>query len=165
MPFLLNTLLNRNGEIQMGRHKSTKSLLERLLEKVIINQKTDCWEYQGGKNNIGYGMIRDDDKMRTTHRVSYEEHKGPIPKGMCVCHTCDNPICCNPDHLWLGTMKQNMHDMLNKGRAKPFGGHYAHGGMKGKKMPTTLCVHCNRVIPNPAYSRRHGEKCRMKGKV
>ena len=147
---------------RLGRPKGTKTLLERLLEKVIINKKTDCWEYQGGKNNIGYGMIRDELKMRTTHRVSYEEHKGSIPKGMCVCHTCDNPICCNPDHLWLGTMKQNMRDMHNKGRAKPFGGKT--GGMTGKKMPTTFCVHCQRDMPNTAYSRRHGEKCRSKQK-
>lgn len=147
-----------------GRPKGTKSLLERLLEKVVINKKTDCWEYQGGKNNIGYGMIRDEKKMRTAHRVSYEEHKGPIPPRMCVCHTCDNPICCNPDHLWLGTLKQNTQDMITKGRAKIFGGNPNTGGMKGKKMPTTLCVHCQRTIPNPAYSRRHGEKCRMKQK-
>jgi hypothetical protein len=148
-----------------GRPKGDKSLLERLADKIIINEVTDCWEFQGGKNNIGYGMIRDEKKMRTAHRVSYEELKGPIPQGMCVCHTCDNPICCNPDHLWLGTLKQNTQDMFNKGRAKPFGGKGNAGGMTGKKMPTTLCVHCNRTIPNTAYARRHGEKCRMKIKV
>jgi hypothetical protein len=147
---------------RLGRPKGTKTLLERLLERVIINEVTDCWEFQGGKNNIGYGMIRDELKMRTTHRVSYEEHRGPIPKGMCVCHTCDNPICVNPNHLWLGTIKQNMHDMRDKGRAKPFGG--MTGGMTGKKMPTTFCVHCKRDMPNTSYSRRHGEKCRMKQK-
>jgi hypothetical protein len=149
----------------MGRHKDGRTLLERLLNKVVVNDVTDCWEWQGGKNNIGYGMMRDDLKMRTTHRVSYEEHKGPIPAGLCVMHSCDNPICCNPDHLSLGTHKQNTQDMMSKGRAKPFGQHKpGGGGMKGKKMPTTLCVHCQRTIPNPAYSRRHGEKCRMKQK-
>jgi hypothetical protein len=147
----------------MARYKGDSgTLLERLLKKVIINQKTDCWEFQGGKNNIGYGMIRDDLKMRTTHRVSYEEHKGPIPKGLCVMHSCDNPICVNPDHLSLGTHKQNTQDMINKGRAKIYGGYT--GGMLGKKMPRTTCIHCNRSISNPAYSRRHGEKCRSKPK-
>ena len=145
----------------MARPKSSKSLLERLLEKVIINEDTDCWEFQGGKNNIGYGMIRDEKKMRTTHRVSYEEHVGKIPPRMCVCHTCDNPICCNPNHLWLGTLKQNSQDMYKKGRGKPFGGT----GMLGKKMPRTICPYCNQSISNPAYSRRHGEKCRSKPKA
>lgn len=146
----------------LGRPKGTKSLLQRLLEKVIVDKKTDCWEYQGGKNNIGYGMIRDELKMRTTHRVSYEEHKGPIPKGMCVCHTCDNPICCNPDHLWLGTRKQNTQDMIDKGRNNYFGGNPSRNGMQGKKMPTTFCVHCKKDMPNTAYARRHGDKCRSK---
>jgi hypothetical protein len=145
----------------MGRHKSDLSLLERLLDKVVIDEVTNCWIFTGGKNNIGYGMIRDEKKMRTAHRVSYEEHIGKIPHGMCVCHTCDNPLCCNPSHLWLGTMKQNMQDMLSKGRAKPFGAHLGSGGMKGKIMPRTLCVHCNRSISNPAYSRSHGNKCKQ----
>ena len=137
------------------------TLLERLLQKVIVDEVTDCWVWQAGTNNIGYGMIRDEKKMRTAHRVSYEEHIGKIPSGMCVCHTCDNPLCCNPSHLWLGTHSQNTQDMLRKGRAKPFGQHLNKGGMKGKKMPTTLCVYCNRSISNPAYSRAHGKKCKQ----
>ena len=104
-------------------------------------------------------MIRDEDKMRTTHRVSYEEHNNvKIPKYMCVCHTCDNPICVNPKHLWLGTMKDNIDDMNNKGRAKHFGGT----GMKGKKQPKTICMYCNREIPNNMFSRYHGDKCKDK---
>ena len=147
---------------RLGRPKGSKSLLERLMERVIINEVTDCWEYQGGKNNIGYGMIRDEKKMRTTHRVSYEEHKGPIPPGMCVLHRCDNTICCAPHHLWLGTLKDNTQDMMSKGRGKPFGGHLDTGGMKGKKQPTTLCKYCNRLMPNNSYARFHGEKCKSK---
>ena len=148
----------------MGRYKGDRgTLLERLLNKIEIDKTTDCWIWQGGKNNIGYGMIRDDDKMRTTHRVSYEEHICKIPTGLCVCHTCDNPLCCNPKHLWLGTMKQNMNDMHSKGRGKVFGG--VGGGMKGKTMPRTICIHCNRSISNPAYSRNHGDKCKLKGKT
>lgn len=146
-------------ELKMARPKGNLSLLDRLLNKVVINDLTDCWEYQGGKNNIGYGMIRDEDKMRTAHRVSYEEHNNvKIPKYMCVCHTCDNPICVNPKHLWLGTMMDNINDMIQKGRQKCFGGT----GMKGKKQPKTLCVNCNREISNNLFSRYHGDKCKDK---
>ena len=73
-----------------GRGKSGVSLIDRLLNRVVIDGVTDCWIWQGGKNNIGYGMMRDDNKMRTTHRVSYEEHtQTKIPKNLVVMHICD----------------------------------------------------------------------------
>ncbi len=50
------------------------------------------------------------------HRFVWTEHNGPIPKGMCVCHHCDEPACINPDHLFLGTHQDNMQDMINKKR-------------------------------------------------
>lgn len=147
----------------MGRRLGDSgTLLERLLEKVIVDSVTDCWNFTGGKNNIGYGMIRDGKGMRTTHRVSYEEHIGKIPPGMLVLHSCDNTLCVSPHHLRLGTHKDNTQDMISRGRAKPFGQHLGKGGMKGKKMPRTTCVHCNRSISNPAYSRSHGNNCKHK---
>lgn len=142
----------------MGRHKDGRNLLTRLLDKVKINETTDCWEWQGGKNNIGYGMIRDEQKMRTTHRVSYEEHNQvKIPKLLCVCHSCDNTICVNPNHLWLGTHKQNSQDMFNKQR-----NNVNNPGMRGKKQPKTTCPHCNRAIANNMYKRHHGDNCKLK---
>ena len=145
--------------VNMARPKSGYTLLERLLNKVIVNDVTDCWEWQGGKNNIGYGLIRDEKRMRTTHRVSYEEHTQiKIPRYLCVCHSCDNPICVNPSHLWLGTIKDNMQDMFAKGRAKVFGGT----GMRGKKQPRTICPHCKRSISNNVYTKYHGDNCKSK---
>jgi hypothetical protein len=133
------------------------TLIERLLEKVIVDSVTDCWIWQGGKNNIGYGMIRDGKKMRTAHRVSYEEHNDTkIPAGMCVCHQCDNPLCVNPAHLWLGTHKDNSNDMVSKGRARAWG-----RGMLGKKQPRTTCIHCNRNIANNVFARSHGDNCKL----
>ena len=149
----------------MARSKKGTPLIDKLLSKVIVNETTDCWEWQGAKNNIGYGMIRDEQKMRTTHRVSYEEHHNvKIPTGLCVCHTCDNPLCVNPDHLWLGTMKQNMDDMVAKGRAARWGGFTGNGRIHprlGKSLPKTHCPHCHRDIANNVFGRYHGENCKQ----
>jgi hypothetical protein len=137
------------------------SLLQRLLNKIEINNTTNCWEYQGGKNNLGYGMIRDDKKMRTAHRVSYEEHsQTKIPSHLVVMHSCDNPCCVNPQHLSLGTRSDNTRDMLNKGRGKIYG-----DGMLGKKQPKTICTHCKQLVPNNALARYHGNKCKQKNSI
>lgn len=137
---------------------SELSLLEKLLNKIVINQYTNCWEWQGGKNNIGYGMIRDGKKMRTAHRVSYEEHNNvKIPKNLVTMHSCDNPGCINPQHLSLGTRKQNTQDMLSKGRANIFG-----AGPKGINVPQLTCIHCNKTLSKQMYARYHGDKCKLK---
>lgn len=101
--------------------KPTMDLWTRIYSRVKINEETGCWEWQGCKRS-GYGRTiigsRTDGTRRTecTHRISYMLNYGEIPKGMEVCHKCDNPSCINPDHLFLGTYKDNAMDCLNKGR-------------------------------------------------
>ncbi len=89
--------------------------------------KTDgCWIWQGGKLN-GYGFIQINYKRLYAHRLSYMIHKGDIPKGLLVCHSCDNPICVNPGHLWLGTKSDNSKDMWSKQRnVVVCGEHHPH---------------------------------------
>ncbi len=83
-----------------------------LMPRVII-QDNGCWIWQGRKNNTGYGLTG---KAIMTHRLAWSLRNGTIPGGMFICHSCDNPPCCNPDHLWLGTHAENMADCKAKGR-------------------------------------------------
>jgi hypothetical protein len=81
--------------------------------------KTDgCWNWNKGHafTGNGYGMIYYKSGMRTAHRIAYQLYKGDIPNGSWVLHTCDNRSCVNPNHLYLGDRKQNVKDMLDRGR-------------------------------------------------
>jgi hypothetical protein len=85
-------------------------------EKYFAKNSNNCWIWTGAKNYNGYGRFKYKKKMYGAHRFAYILYKEDIPEELCVCHTCDNPSCVNPDHLWLGTRKENNKDMIRKGR-------------------------------------------------
>jgi hypothetical protein len=81
-----------------------------------VSKSSTCWIWQGGINHFGYGVYCTNSTLMGAHRFSYILENGPIPKGMVICHKCDNPPCVNPDHLFLGTPSDNLRDMVQKGR-------------------------------------------------
>ena len=90
-------------------------LKERFESHVHLIPFTDCHIWDKDATG-GYGKIRVDGRTLSAHRVSYELYVGKIPKGKCIMHKCDNRACVNPDHLMIGTQKDNMDDMRIKGR-------------------------------------------------
>lgn len=88
----------------------------KLLDGLIFTRERRCWEWQHSLTWNGYGRICTGNKSRRASRVAYELFCGPIPDGLSVLHTCDNPRCCNPTHLFVGTTRQNMEDRNAKGR-------------------------------------------------
>jgi len=96
---------------------------QRFMSKVSKDQ-CGCWIWTGSirtasrANNLVYGSICLNGKVKLAHRASWEIHNGTIPDGKIICHSCDNPKCVNPEHLWVGTQKDNIQDAWRKGRGK-----------------------------------------------
>lgn len=89
---------------------------ETLLNRVKIDKKTNCWNYTMYKDKRGYGRTTYKNKTWLLHRLSYYLFRGKFKKDKYICHKCDNTSCINPDHLFVGTQKDNMQDMISKGR-------------------------------------------------
>lgn len=98
--------------------------MKRFWDKVEKNTQSGCWEWTAYRNNKGYGCLmwkhpNGGYSNRLSHRISWELIHGKIEDGLCVLHKCDNPRCVNPEHLFLGTKKDNTQDMISKGRHRP----------------------------------------------
>ncbi len=107
----------RNGDPLKVLPKHTAGpIKERLAKRSCPEPNTGCLLWFGVTNNKGYGIIYYQGKHTLTHRLSWSLANGPIPKGLFVLHKCDTPPCINPEHLFLGTQKDNIRDAVRKGR-------------------------------------------------
>lgn len=111
---------------------------EELLKRYIIKDlgyPTPCWQFT--QTNVpGYGVIKVDHKKRAAHRISWIIHNGPIPNGMLICHKCDQRSCINPDHLFIGTYKDNSQDASQKHKI-----FLARGELNGNSKLKRIQVH------------------------
>lgn len=98
------------------RNSEIKDIHTEFLERVNIPDLFSCWEWISSKTRKGYGIFWYHNIRKTAHRISYELYKGEIPKGLCVCHKCNNSSCVNPAHLYAGTNQDNMNDKVKASR-------------------------------------------------
>src|SRR5688572_3279701 len=95
------------------------TFLEKYADKIERIPFSGCWIWTGAATSLGYGFLNQKGKTFRVHRRVYEETYGPIQPGLFICHKCDVPACCNPNHLFAGTPRDNAMDMVRKGRRNP----------------------------------------------
>lgn len=132
-----------------GYELEAEDLRQRLLSKVDTTDSNSCWNWTGSKNHKGYGRVsyrlNGKEVKLAAHRLSYALKHNTDPANLLVCHSCDNPGCINPDHLFLGTVKDNNRDAFNKKRNKTI-------GERNKKLTTEQVVEIKRLLKDSTIS-------------
>lgn len=127
---------------------------KRFLRGYKTNEKSGCWTWTGSKYRNGYGWLKVFGKVVSAHRYSYELHKGPIPDGLHILHSCDVKDCVNPDHLRPGTHAENMLEAHDRGAIRTGENH----PMYGKKNPRPKQANKVRVLGTEYESQNSAER-------
>lgn len=130
-----------------------------LKNRVSVESASQCWVWSLARDKDGYGVAHQGKKNIRAHRVSYEVFIGQIPEGMGVLHKCDNPPCCNPEHLFLGNNQDNMDDMVAKGRKPrkiycPQGHPYTEPNVIFESDGSQKCKICKKKREKLSYAKR-----------
>lgn len=112
--------------------KLEKKDLVRFWAKIQATEDDKCWVWTGAKSSAGYGRFKVNGKLLSPHRIAYSLFNEAELTDLFVCHTCDNPSCCNPKHLFLGTRSENMKDCFKKGRLTSYRAGYIAAMKTGK---------------------------------
>ncbi len=132
-------------------HDFTTQDVARFNSKIDKSSPNGCWEWTAGAIRNGYGRFKLHGKDVLAHRVAYKIYVGDIPDGLFVCHSCDNPRCCNPAHLWLGTNADNTKDMVEKGRCRSAGPRGEQNGMSRLTKADVLEIKSKRAYGTNQY--------------
>ena len=126
----------------------------RRFETKVKKSDDGCHTWLASRGTAGYGQFKLYDATIGAHRAAYMLYIGPIPEGLYVCHECDNKLCVNPEHLFVGTQKDNMRDMDRKGRRTVVSRATGYGRINDKDIAAVKFLHP--FLSNRAISRTMG---------
>lgn len=141
----------------MNKRLKIDDPIERIFLKTRTN-KNGCWEWLGYVNRAQYGMTAIKGKTYYVHRLFYQLLNGPLPESIFVCHHCDNPRCCNPEHLFHGTRQENIEDQVRKNRHHNTKKTHCKRGHEYNVENTRFitggrreCIKCNKIRSSDYY--------------
>lgn len=160
---LSKTLGKKTTEFSLNHYPVSLDIAVSFLRKINIKSSSLCWDWLAAKNNKGYGLYTTDRRTMGSHRYSYFLHYGDFDKRKLVCHKCDNPSCVNPNHLFLGSHKDNIVDASEKGRLLK---SLCKNGLHEKNEENTerrkrngkiirICKVCSNESRNKRYRKNH----------